>query len=159
MRGANTSCTYLSHIHRQESRLHFTLRAWSTSLKTGAANPMFGLDFCPWRRFLCIPILLSGVVGTPLAAPTSPSDQRRSPPPGEAFVHDLEFNAGNYGRYVTQTFKSSNITATRINMMQPFTECDDGSYIFISPRGEDVDRPSASIYDPRYFKACPDDGQ
>lgn len=68
-------------------------------------------------------------------------------PPGEAVVQDAEFNNGAYGLYVQQTFKSRNITAPRLNMQQSFTNCDDGSYLFVTPRGEVVDTPIATIYD------------
>lgn len=68
-------------------------------------------------------------------------------PPGEAFVQDVEFNNGAYGLYVQQTFKSRNVTVPRLNMQQSFTNCDDGSYLFITPRGEVVDKPIAAIYD------------
>lgn len=68
-------------------------------------------------------------------------------PPGEAFLQDAEFNNGAYGLYVRQTFKSRNVTVPRLNMQQPFTNCDDGSYLFITPRGEVVDKPIATIYD------------
>lgn len=72
------------------------------------------------------------------------------PPPGEAFIADSDFNAGHYGGNVRQTFKSINITATRLNMQNPFTNCDDGSYLFMTPRGPIVDSPRAAIYDARY---------
>lgn len=115
---------------------------------------MLGLDSRLWRAVLCIPTFLSAVVGSPLALASPPSTinyARNVQPAGEAFFQDSEFNDGSYGRYVTQTFESSNATSTRINMMQPFTACDDGSYIFVTPRGEDVEQPSAAIYDPRYL--------
>lgn len=68
-------------------------------------------------------------------------------PPGEVFTNDADFNAGRYGYYITQTFKSSNVTAPRINMQKPFTACDDGSHLFITPRGELPETPAAVILD------------
>lgn len=74
--------------------------------------------------------------------------QAQELPPGEAFFADADYNNGQYGLYVTQTFKSINITVPRLNMQKPFTNCDDGSYLFISPRGN-VASPLAAIYDAR----------
>jgi hypothetical protein len=57
-----------------------------------------------------------------------------------------EFNEGGMGRYVMQSFKTEpEMVPPRINFMQPFNrpECDDGSYIFIAPRGN---VPNASFY-------------
>lgn len=68
-------------------------------------------------------------------------------PLGEALIQDADYNDGAYGRYVTQTFKSANVTVPRLNMDKSFTECDDGSYLFVTPRGEIVKRPLAAIYD------------
>lgn len=62
-------------------------------------------------------------------------------------VNDIDYNNGAYGRYVTQTFTSANITVPRLNMDMPFTNCDDGSYLFVTPRGEIVEHPLAAIYD------------
>jgi hypothetical protein len=63
----------------------------------------------------------------------------------EPFYHDDKFNNGEYGRYVQQEFKTSDMVPPRINFMQPFNkpECDDGSYIFVAPRGN---VPNASFY-------------
>ncbi|KAF7192007.1 hypothetical protein HII31_06652 [Pseudocercospora fuligena] len=68
-------------------------------------------------------------------------------PPGEVFVQDADYNAGRYGYYVTQTFKSTNVTAPRVNMQKPFTDCDDGSFLFVTPRGEVPETPTAAILD------------
>ena len=72
------------------------------------------------------------------------------PPPGEVFFSDASYNKGLYGQYVTQSFKSSNITAPRLNMQKSFTNCDDGSYLFLTPRGDQVAVPTVAIYDARY---------
>ncbi|KAF7187661.1 hypothetical protein HII31_11000 [Pseudocercospora fuligena] len=53
------------------------------------------------------------------------------------FYANSQYNNGKYGKYVTQTFKSNPaVTAVPVvNFMKPFTNCDDGSYLFIAPRG------------------------
>ncbi|GIZ37054.1 hypothetical protein CKM354_000051700 [Cercospora kikuchii] len=58
-----------------------------------------------------------------------------------AFHADSQYNDGTYGSYVTQTFKSHpQVTAVPIvNFMKPFTSCDDGSYLFLAPRGDAAD--------------------
>ncbi|KAF2206188.1 hypothetical protein CERZMDRAFT_53706, partial [Cercospora zeae-maydis SCOH1-5] len=65
-----------------------------------------------------------------------------------AFLADARYNKGEYGSYVTQTFKSNpQVTAAPIvNFMKPFTSCDDGSYLMICPRGTAVD-PTLMILD------------
>lgn len=60
-------------------------------------------------------------------------------PEGENFIQSEEYNLGAYGQYVNRTFKTSGIIAPRLNFMKPFTECDDGSLLFVTPRGEIVD--------------------
>lgn len=54
------------------------------------------------------------------------------------FYADSKYNDAEYGFYVTQTFKSSpQVTGVPIvNFMEPFTRCDDGSYLLITPRGK-----------------------
>ena len=52
-----------------------------------------------------------------------------------AFHKDDDFNAGEYGIYPTHKFKTSTIEPPRINFMKEFSNCDDGSYIFVTPRG------------------------
>lgn len=66
------------------------------------------------------------------------------------FIEDEDFNQAAYGNYVLQFFKSANVSVPRMNMMKSFTACDDGSYIFVTPRGETVEHPNAAIYDARY---------
>lgn len=53
------------------------------------------------------------------------------------FYADSKYNDAEYGFYVTQTFKSSpQVTGVPVvNFMEPFTQCDDGSYLLITPRG------------------------
>lgn len=54
------------------------------------------------------------------------------------FYADSKYNDAEYGFYVTQTFKSSpQVTGVPVvNFMEPFTRCDDGSYLLITPRGK-----------------------
>lgn len=54
----------------------------------------------------------------------------------DAFVRSAQYDAGDYGRYVTQTFKSSKVKVPRPNMMMPFSACNDGMKLFVAPRGE-----------------------
>ena len=54
----------------------------------------------------------------------------------EALYRSEEYNAGQHGEYVEQHFVSTNVTAPRLNLMRPYGTCDDGSYLFIAPRGE-----------------------
>ncbi|KAK4506138.1 hypothetical protein PRZ48_004103 [Zasmidium cellare] len=53
------------------------------------------------------------------------------------FYANDKYNKGDYGKYATQTFKSNpEVTAVPVvNFMKPFTNCDDGSYLFVAPRG------------------------
>ncbi|EME86751.1 uncharacterized protein MYCFIDRAFT_116419, partial [Pseudocercospora fijiensis CIRAD86] len=53
------------------------------------------------------------------------------------FHANSQYNNAELGKYVTQTFKSNpHVTAVPVvNFMKPFTNCDDGSYLFIAPRG------------------------
>lgn len=70
-----------------------------------------------------------------LASPLFPSARADAP----VFLQNTKYNAGEYGKYVMQEFKTSHITPPRMNFMKPFTECDDGSYLFIAPRGNIAD--------------------
>ncbi|KAI7007099.1 hypothetical protein KC355_g7456, partial [Hortaea werneckii] len=56
---------------------------------------------------------------------------------------DEKYNSGDLGRYVTQSYKTTKEIAPRFNINLPFTNCDDGSYIFIAPRGW---VPDATLY-------------
>jgi len=60
-----------------------------------------------------------------------------------SYVQDVGFMAGDYGTYPVHKFKTSNIEPPRFNFEAPFSSCDDGSYIFFSPRGNVV---SATFY-------------
>ncbi|KAK6068271.1 secreted protein [Seiridium cupressi] len=51
------------------------------------------------------------------------------------FRNSVDFNNGKFGTYPTHKFKTSTIEPPRPNFMKPFSNCDDGSYIFVSPRG------------------------
>ncbi|KAK3719322.1 hypothetical protein LTR37_004541 [Vermiconidia calcicola] len=61
----------------------------------------------------------------------------------QPYLRNKEYNEAEYGRYVTQKFKTVDIEAPLLNFMRPFTDCDDGSYIFVSPRGN---VPDATFY-------------
>lgn len=61
----------------------------------------------------------------------------------EAYHDDALYNKGDLGRYVTQNFHTTKHIAPRLNINLPFTGCDDGSYIFIAPRGN---VPDATLY-------------
>lgn len=54
----------------------------------------------------------------------------------ETLYQSDEYNLGGLGKYVEQTFVSTKVTAPRLNVIKPFTKCDDGSYLFLAPRGE-----------------------
>lgn len=66
------------------------------------------------------------------------------------FQHNEKFNKGRYGDYPTQTFRSNPAVTMvpQVNFMKPFTNCDDGSYLFLAPRGNTPD-PTLVILDPR----------
>lgn len=53
------------------------------------------------------------------------------------FYSDSAYNSGKLGKYVTQTFLSNpQVTQVPIvNFEKPFTNCDDGSFLFVAPRG------------------------
>ena len=53
----------------------------------------------------------------------------------KSFLRNAKYNEGEFGHYPTHKFKTSVIEPPRLNFMQPFSKCDDGSYIFVSPRG------------------------
>jgi hypothetical protein len=63
----------------------------------------------------------------------------------QPYVKSDEYNNADLGRYVTQKFKTSDLEPPMMNSMQPggFSNCDDGSYIFVSPRGN---IPDATFY-------------
>lgn len=67
----------------------------------------------------------------------------------EPFFQSAEYNQGAYGKYVTQNFTSADVGAPVFNVMKSFTACDDGSYLFITPRGEEA-TPTLVILDARY---------
>lgn len=53
----------------------------------------------------------------------------------KSFLKNAKFNDGEYGNYPKHKFRTSIIEPPRLNFMEPFTNCDDGSYIFVAPRG------------------------
>ncbi|KAF2765508.1 hypothetical protein EJ03DRAFT_330895 [Teratosphaeria nubilosa] len=65
----------------------------------------------------------------------------------EGFYQNEDYNAGKFGWYVRQGFKTTTVTAPVLNVNTPFTECDDGSLLFIAPRGEKAE-PRPYILDP-----------
>ena len=60
-----------------------------------------------------------------------------------SFFKDEAFMKGDHGTYPTHKFKTSVIEPPRLNFEESFDRCDDGSYIFLSPRGNVA---SASFY-------------
>lgn len=112
--------------------------------------------FRSWLLFQSILTTVWVAEGTPVLPPKEIPPPvaylRDQQPPGEAFIQDIFFNEGAYGLYVNQTFKSSNVIAPRINFDKPFSECDDGSYLFITPRGE-ATKPNPVILDAKYESA------
>lgn len=57
------------------------------------------------------------------------------------FFRDQEYNDAAYGSYPHQSFHTTKAVAPRVNFIEYFnkTECDDGSKIFIAPRGNKAD--------------------
>lgn len=53
------------------------------------------------------------------------------------FLRNSAYNAGKLGKYPTQTFLSNpKVTEVPLlNFERPFTNCDDGSFLFVAPRG------------------------
>lgn len=45
---------------------------------------------------------------------------------------------GKHGTYPKHHFKTSVIEPPRLNFEEPFSKCDDGSYMFVAPRGNVV---------------------
>ena len=126
---------------RQESRL-----LPCSSGYTMCCFPFSIWAFISFSAFLLAPIGAStSSIGSPPAVLSL-----KEPPPGEVFVQDDDYNQAAYGGYVLQTFKSTDVGVPRLNMMRPFTACEDESYVFVTPRGEIVDQPTAAIYDSRY---------
>lgn len=62
------------------------------------------------------------------------------------YINSAAYNNGSLGAAVNQTFQSSPVTAPVLNSRKPFAGCDDGSYLFIAPRGE-VGHPTLYILD------------
>lgn len=58
-----------------------------------------------------------------------------------SWIKDEEFMQGGHGTYPRHHFKTSIIEPPRLNFEEPFTgegKCDDGSYMFVAPRGNVV---------------------
>ncbi|KAK3646184.1 hypothetical protein LTR56_007199 [Elasticomyces elasticus] len=53
----------------------------------------------------------------------------------EAYHDSGRYNAGQHGDYVEQRFVSTKVTAPKLNFMRPFRNCNDGTYLFLAPRG------------------------
>lgn len=81
------------------------------------------------RQWLSLPAIL-------LATSSATADEL-------PFLNDASYNKGDLGHYVTQSFKTIDDIAPWLNVNLPFTNCDDGSYIFIAPRGN---VPDATLY-------------
>jgi hypothetical protein len=101
------------------------------------------------RHTYCLYLCLFFVVVNSLpSTPHIELDSRDLQPSEEVFTQDAKFNVGEYGRVVIQTFTSSNVAVPKLNMMKSFEACDDGSYIFVTPRGWALGETStAVIYD------------
>ncbi|KAK5116895.1 hypothetical protein LTR62_006616 [Meristemomyces frigidus] len=56
----------------------------------------------------------------------------------EAFQLNDDYNRGALGAYVTQKYITTDLDVPKLNFMKPFTACDDGSYLFLAPRGEEA---------------------
>ncbi|KAK4619493.1 hypothetical protein CLAFUW4_11204 [Fulvia fulva] len=109
---------------------------------------MYAVAFPIWAFLhLVLTSLVLVKASHPVIGPPPSLLPLKEPPPGEVFIQDEDFNQAAYGNYVLQTFNSTNVSVPRMNMMKPFTACDDGSYIFVTPRGEIAGRPTAAIYD------------
>lgn len=65
-----------------------------------------------------------------------------------SFYNDTQYNLGEYGQYVLQTYHSTLAYAPRLNFINPFNACDDGSHILLSPRGSAAP-PAPTILDAR----------
>lgn len=100
-----------------------------------------------YLAFFCSFFLSIEAVASPPPSRRPSGGPWKEQPTGEGLIQDVDYNRGAYGRYVTQTFRSANITVPRLNMDMPFTNCNDGSYLFVTPRGEVVKEPLAAIYD------------
>ena len=72
----------------------------------------------------------------------------------KTFYRNQKYNEGDFGKYPVHHFQTSDLTPPRINFMQPFTDCDDGSYIFVAPRGN-VPDSSFYILDHEYASLLP----
>ena len=60
-------------------------------------------------------------------------------------MQSSDYNEGELGRMIVQQYVTSELEPPRWNWMQPggFQNCDDGSYFFMSPRGN---VPDATFY-------------
>tara|TARA_R110002060_G_scaffold47491_3_gene58516 strand:- start:41 stop:553 length:513 start_codon:yes stop_codon:yes gene_type:complete len=65
----------------------------------------------------------------------------------EVYHNDPDFEAGNYGPYPVQTYNSTDIVSPHMNVLQWSSECDDGLYTFLTPRGGATHEASAMILD------------
>lgn len=65
------------------------------------------------------------------------------------YYQSEEFNEGEYGNYPRRHYKTTTISPPRPNIMRNFSNCDDGSYIFVAPRGHQA-KASFFILDHKY---------
>ncbi|KAK4889247.1 hypothetical protein LTR27_011924 [Elasticomyces elasticus] len=64
----------------------------------------------------------------------------------DSYHRSSDYNSGHYGTHVTQTFRSTTIKALQLNLMLPFSACDDdGSKLFLAPRGTRILSDSAPM--------------
>jgi hypothetical protein len=63
------------------------------------------------------------------------------------FTSDDAYDAAAYGEFPVKTYMSTDIVSPKLNVLQSSSECDDTLLTFITPRGNSVSEPSATILD------------
>lgn len=106
-------------------------------------------DLC---AFSYIAVLISSMFSLPSFAALSVSSLLAFSSLGHAdlipYIADKGYDAGEYGSYPMQDFKSTRIRAPRVNIMATSPQCDDeGQYIFLNPRGRAVPEANPMILD------------
>lgn len=72
---------------------------------------------------------------------SDPNDILKPPPYGPAL------DKGDHGYYPVRKYVTSRLKAPQTNFIQWSSECDDGLYYFITPRGWSVSKPGPMILD------------
>jgi hypothetical protein len=65
----------------------------------------------------------------------------------EVYHNDPAFDAAEYGVYPVQRYRSTNLVAPRLNVLQSSPECDSSLYTLFTPRGPLTSEPQATILD------------